>query len=181
MPFRLDLKRGREGSKGLLWNTRTNHGQAQERRVCVISGTSHGTLPLRWADQTLWRRAAKSCAHPAAHRAPSWRASRVLEEKSSRSILATGPRPRRKLSDDLKRLDTPTSPRRGPMTSEGLMRGREGSPNGGLIWSTGGHRMLAATDWELVGGLCTKTGGRGERATPSSHMGGSAGEQICGE
>ncbi len=120
MPFRLDLKRGREGSKGLLWNTRTNHGQAQERRVCVISGTSHGTLPLRWADQTLWRRAAKSCAHPAAHRAPSWRASRVLEEKSSRSILATGPRPRRKLSDDLKRLDTPTSPRRGPSSFTSL-------------------------------------------------------------
>jgi hypothetical protein len=31
------------------------------------------------------------------------------------------------------------------------MRGREGSPNGGLIWSTGGRRMLALPDWELVG------------------------------
>jgi hypothetical protein len=28
---------------------------------------------------------------------------------------------------------------------------REGSPNGGLIWSTGGRRMLTAPDWELVG------------------------------
>jgi len=32
-------------------NTRTNHGQAPERRVCVLTGTSHGTLPLRWQIQ----------------------------------------------------------------------------------------------------------------------------------
>ena len=42
-------KQRADGSKvRRVWNTRTNHGQASERRVCVISGTSHGTLPLRW-------------------------------------------------------------------------------------------------------------------------------------
>ena len=31
---------------------------------------------------------------------------------------------------------------------EGLTRGQGGSPNGGLIWSTGGRRRWAAPDWE---------------------------------
>ena len=31
---------------------------------------------------------------------------------------------------------------------EGSMRGRGGSPNGGLIWSTGGRRRWVAPDWE---------------------------------
>ena len=32
--------------------------------------------------------------------------------------------------------------------SEGLMKGRGGSPSGGLIWWIGGRRKLAAPDWE---------------------------------
>ena len=30
------------------------------------------------------------------------------------------------------------------------MKGPEGSPSGGSIWLTGGRRMSAAPDWELV-------------------------------
>jgi hypothetical protein len=59
-----------------VWNTRTNHGRAQERRVCVISGTSHGTLPLRWQTKLSGGTRQKpantgSAAPTAAHRPPT--------------------------------------------------------------------------------------------------------------
>jgi hypothetical protein len=121
MPFRLSLKRGREVSKGLpSWEyTFQPWSSPREEGLCYKWDESRNPA-ASLTDQTLWRRVAKSCAHPAAHRVPSWRVSRVLEEKSSRASLATGPRPRRKLLDDLKRLDTPTSPRRGPSSFTSL-------------------------------------------------------------
>ena len=72
------------------------------------------------ADQTLRRRAAQTVHHRSPRWGPPWRGSQALEEKSSRASLATGPRPRRKLSDGLKRPDTPTSPRLGPSSFTSL-------------------------------------------------------------
>jgi hypothetical protein len=68
-----------------FWTTRNNHGLAHERRVCVLTGTSHGTLPLRWQIQLSEthgtaahrRRSAPCCAQAqlrhAAHRHHDWR------------------------------------------------------------------------------------------------------------
>jgi hypothetical protein len=67
-------------------HTHTNHGQAQERRVCVLSGTSHGTLPLRWQTKLSGGARQKPRTPVARHRqprtgCPRWRASRASEEK----------------------------------------------------------------------------------------------------
>jgi hypothetical protein len=93
-----------------------NHGRAQERRVCVLSGTSHGTLPLRW--QTNLSEGARQKAAHAAHAMGAHAAPMAgIGGESSRASLVTGPTPRRKSSDGLKRPGTHTSPRRGPSFS----------------------------------------------------------------
>jgi hypothetical protein len=42
---------GEHGKFCRLQYTR-KHGQAREWRVCVLTGTIHGALPLRWVDPT---------------------------------------------------------------------------------------------------------------------------------
>ena len=120
IPFRLSLKRRETAARvrRVLEYTHQPWSSPREEGLCLNWDESRNPADSL-TDQTLWRLVVKSCAHPAAQ-APSWRASRVLEEKSSRASLATGPRPRRKLSDGLKRPDTPTSPRLGPSSFTSL-------------------------------------------------------------
>jgi hypothetical protein len=64
----------------------------------------------------------------------------------------------------------------------GAMKGPEGLPSGGSILLTGGRRMSAAQDWELVGAskVIHKAGGRSQPATSSSPLGRAAGIKVWG-
>ena len=77
MPFRFLKRRLMTTARfAWFWSTRNNHGLAQERRVCVLTGTSHGTLPLRWQIQLSEAHgtaAHRRRSHRAAHGRHDWR------------------------------------------------------------------------------------------------------------